>query len=68
MTKKQLRFTTGLYVFCALIWTFNFFINWHVDGRLTTSTILYGISALCFTIAAVLNIIRVRRLWNTKGE
>lgn len=68
MTKKQMKISVGLYVFCALIWTLNFFIHWYTDGCLAFSTVLYGISAVCFTIAAVLGIIRVHRLKNTKEE
>lgn len=68
MTRKQLMITTGVYVLCALIWTFNFFCHWYEDGRLMISTVLFGFSALCFGIAAVLNVIRIRRIRNTKEE
>lgn len=62
MTKKTMWLTTGLYIFCAVIWTVNFFINWRQDGALETSTVLFGVAAVCFAISAVLNIIRIRRM------
>lgn len=68
MTRKQMKISVGLYVFCAVIWTINFFIHWYTDGIVTLSTILYGVTAVCFTIAAVLGIIRLCRLKNTKEE
>ena len=68
MTKKQMKISVGLYVFCAVIWTINFLIHWYTDGVLQLSTILYGVSAVCFTIAAVLGVIRLCRLKNTKEE
>ena len=68
MTKKQMKISVALYVFCAVIWTINFGIHWYTDGVLELSTILYGVSALCFTVAAVLGVIRLCRTKNTKEE
>lgn len=68
MTKKQMKISVGLYVFCAVIWTINFFIHWYTDGVLELSTILFGVSAVCFTVAAVLGVVRLCRLKNTKEE
>lgn len=62
MTKKQMKISVGLYVFCAVVWTINFFIHWYTDGVPEVSTILYGVAALCFTIAAVMGVIRLIRL------
>ena len=62
MTKKKLWWITGLYTFCALIWTTNFFLNWHKDGMISVSTGLYGLSAILFTISAVMGVIRLIRL------
>jgi len=62
MTKKTMWITTGLYLFCALVWTANFFINWHTDGRIEVSTALFGVSAVCFLIAGVLDFIRLRKM------
>lgn len=62
MTKKKMLFSTGLYIFCALIWTMNFFLHWHLEGRLLVSSLLYGVSAVCFTVAAVLNVMQLRRM------
>lgn len=60
--RKQMIITTCLYAFCAVVWTANFFITWHNAGTLETSTVLFAVSAVCFGIAAVLNIIRIRRM------
>lgn len=68
MSKKTMLLTTGLYIFCALIWTVNFFLHWNKDGAIGTSTVLYGISAVCFAIAAVLNVIRLVRAGKTERE
>lgn len=68
MTKKQMKISVALHVFCAVIWTINFGIHWYADGMLTLSTILFGVSALCFTVAAVLGVIRLCRMKNTKEE
>ena len=54
--------TTGLYLFCALVWALNFFLHWRQDGMIDVSTALFGVSAACFLIAGVLNIVRIRRL------
>lgn len=62
MTKKTLWITTGIYLFCALVWTINFFLHWHQDGRIEVSTALFGVSAACFAIAGALNVVRIRRM------
>lgn len=62
MSRKQMRISTGLYAFCALVWTVNFFLSWHQDGMIEVSTGLYGVAALCFGISAVLGLIRLKRL------
>lgn len=62
MTKKKMWFTTGLYIFCALIWTVNFFLHWHKDGMIQFSTALFGVSAVLFTVAAVGSLLNVLRL------
>lgn len=66
MTRKTLWLSTGLYIFCAVIWTVNFFLHWHQDGMIEASTALFGVSAVCFAVAAVLNVIRLARL--PKGD
>lgn len=48
-----MRFSTGIYLFCALIWAINFFLHWSQDGRIAVSTALFGVSAVCFAIAGV---------------
>ena len=58
--------TTGIYLFCALVWTLNFFLAWRADGMIGTSTALFGVSAVCFLIAAALNFVRLRRM--KKGD
>lgn len=62
MSKKTMWITTGIYIFCAVIWTVNFFLHWHQDGGINTSTALFGMAAAFFGIAAVLNIIRICRM------
>lgn len=69
--KKTMIITSVLYIFCAVLWAANFLISWREDGRLMFSTVLFGVSAVCFMIAAVLNIIRMRRMGkdaNSKEE
>jgi len=61
MTKKKMWFTTGLYIFCALIWTVNFFLHWHKDGTIEFSTALFGVSAVLFTVAAVGGVVSLIR-------
>lgn len=61
MTKKSLWLTTGLYVFCAVIWTVNFFLHWNKDGMIEISTALFGVSAILFVIAAVGSVLRLIR-------
>lgn len=61
-TRKQLMISTILYIFCALVWAVNFCLHWEMDGELVFSTVLFGVSAVCFAIAAVLNIIRLHRM------
>jgi len=68
MTKKTMWLTTALYIFCAVIWTVNFFLHWHQDGMIETSTALFGVSAVCFGIAGVLNAIRLTRLCKQEKE
>ncbi len=67
MTRKTMLITTGLYAFCALIWAVNFFLHWRQDGMIEVSTALFGVSAVCFAIAAVLNGIRLSRLRKDKS-
>ena len=62
MSKKTTWITTGIYIFNAMIWTVNFFLHWHQDGSINTSTALFGVAAVCFGISAVLNIIRICRM------
>ena len=50
---------TGIYLFCAIVWALNFFVEWHKNGTLEGNTILFGIAAICFAISAVLHLIRV---------
>ena len=62
MTKKKMWLSTGLYVFCALIWTVNFFLHWKQDGAVDFSTALFGVSAVLFAVAAVMGVVRLTRL------
>lgn len=62
MSKKTLKITAGLYVFCAVIWTVNFVLHWRADGLINVSTGLFGLAAVCFAVSAVLNIIRLCRM------
>lgn len=68
MTKKKMWWTTGLYAFCALIWTMNFFLSWHKEGMINVSTGLFGLSAALFTLSAVLGLIRIIRLQRENAE
>ena len=68
MTKKMMWFSTALYGFCALVWTVNFFLHWNKDGMIEVSTALFGVSAVCFGIAAVLNVIRLVRMSRRNKE
>ena len=61
MTKKKQWLAVGLNIFCALIWTVNFFLHWHKDGMIRVSMALFGVSAALFTLAAVLSVINVFR-------
>ena len=61
MTKKTMRISTGVYLFCALVWTINFFLHWHQDGRIEVSTALFGVSAVCFLIAGLGGVFALRR-------
>ena len=62
MSGKTMWVTTGIYIFCAVLWTVNFFLHWRQDGAVTFSTALFGVAAVCFGISAVLNLIRIRRM------
>ena len=62
MSKKTVWITTGIYIFCAVVWTVNFFLHWHQDGAINTSTALFGVAAVCFVISSVAGVIRIRRL------
>ena len=62
MSKKTMWITTGIYMLNAVIWTVNFFLHWHRDGGINTSTALFGVAAVCFIISSVLNLIRIHRL------
>ena len=59
---KRMWVTTGIYAFCALVWTLNFFLHWTQDGAIDASTALFGLAAVCFGVSAVLNFIRIRRM------
>ena len=62
MSKKTMWITTGIYIFCAVVWTVNFFLHWHQDGAINTSTALFGVAAVCFGISAAAGVIRIRRM------
>lgn len=62
MSRKTLWITMGIYSFCAVVWTVNFFLHWHQDGTIGVSTALFGLAAVCFAISAVGNGIRLRRM------
>lgn len=63
MTQRKMTIiSTCIYLFCALVWAANFLINWHTDGVITTSTGLFGVAAVCFAVAGVMGVFRVRRL------
>lgn len=66
MSKKTMWISTGIYLFCAVVWAVNFFLHWHQDGGISTSTALFGMAAVCFSISAVLNLIRIHKL--KKGD
>lgn len=68
MTKKKMWWITGLYTFCALIWTTNFFLHWHQDGTIDFSTALFGLSAVLFTVSAVGSVIRLIRMYKEDKE
>jgi membrane protein implicated in regulation of membrane protease activity len=68
MTKKKMWFTAGLYIFCALIWTTNFFLHWHKDGTIEFSTALFGVSAVLFAIAAAGSIVGLIRMHKQDAE
>ena len=53
MSEKSMKISTAIYILNAVIWTVNFFLNWVEDGMLKVSTVLFGISAVCFIIASV---------------
>ena len=59
---KKMWISTGLYAFCAVVWTLNFFLQWQEAGGLNARTALFGLAAVCFAISAVLNYIRIRRM------
>ena len=61
MTKKTMRITTGIYLFCAVIWAINFFLHWYQDGGIEISTALFGVSAVCFAIAGLGGVLALRR-------
>ena len=63
MTKRK-WFAAGLYIFCTLIWTVNFFLYWHKDGMISVSTALFGVAAVLFAVSAVgsvLSLIRAKK-------
>ena len=63
MTQRKMTIiSTCIYLFCALVWAANFAIHWHTDGMITVSTGLFGVAAVCFAIAGVGGVIRVRHL------
>lgn len=63
MTKRKMAtITTGINLFCALIWCANFFIHWHVDGAISLSTILFGVAGLLFAVAGIGGLINLRKL------
>lgn len=68
MTKKKMWWITGLYTFCALIWTTNFFLHWHTDGTIQFSTALFGVSAVLFTVAAAGSAMQLIRMYKANKE
>lgn len=63
MTKRKMTIiSTCIYFFCALVWSLNFFINWRADGMITVSTGLFGVAAVCFALAGIMGVLRVRHL------
>lgn len=62
MSKRSMWISTGIYLFCTVLWTVNFFLHWHQDGMIETSTALFGVAAVCFGIMAVMCLIRIRRM------
>ena len=68
MTKKKMWWITGLYTFCALIWTTNFFLHWYQDGMVSFSTGLFGLSAVLFAVAAVGSALQLNRLYKANKE
>lgn len=62
MTKKAMWISTGIYLFCTVLWTANFFLHWYQDGIIETSTALFGVAAVCFAVAGVMGLIRVRHM------
>ena len=68
MTKKKLWWIAGLYTFCALIWTVNFFLHWSQDGAIEFRTALFGVAAAYFIIAAAGSIIRLIRWYRDNRE
>ena len=62
MSKKAMWISTGIYLFCTVVWTVNFFLHWHQDGAIGASTAMFGVAAVCFGISSVLNLIRIGRM------
>ncbi len=60
--RKMTSISTGIYLFCAVIWTANFGLHWWQDGVINTSTGLFGLAAVCFAIAGAGGILRLRRM------
>ena len=51
-----------IFTVCAVVWTINFVINLVLEDTLLLSTVLYGLSAVCWIIAAAGSILRLRKL------
>lgn len=51
-----------IYAVCALVWGALCAVHWCAEGVPTVSTALYGLSAVCWVIAAVLNFIRISQM------
>ena len=63
MTQRKMTIiSTGIYLFCALVWGLNFFIHWYTEGVISVSTGLFGVAAACFLVAGVMGAIRVRHM------
>lgn len=51
-----------IYTVCAVVWSANLVINLVLEDTLLLSTVLYGLSAVCWSIAAAGSYVRLRRM------